>query len=542
MLSLFAVSSAMAILGVLYSDDLGFSTSARALQKALAETRHTEHFVIRCAAGSFSSRELEAMADEHEFRLAQVCRDLDVRWEGKITTYVYPDNRVKRRLLGTETSQIARPWMREIHLSREGWRDALKHELVHVIASAFGPYLVRTPVFRAFGLTEGLAMAVEWDAGNRTPHQLAAAMLAQGMLPDAGRVISTGGFLTGASFSGYVASGSFCRWLIDAKGLAVMKDAYARDDVEAATGLSLERLDGEWRGFLGTVQRELPDSATTVWLFRRQSLFTKACPRAVTEKNREAAAAVAAGDDARAVRLFREADAMAPNPRAVYGMAAAFLRMGRVDSALALSARMLADPVRGPSLLPLWLWRGDAEWKRGNTAGADSCYGRIERERPGGWVEAEAREKRALIALPTLRDAAWRVYDLQSRPGADRDSVRAAAVPLLREAFRADSGANLSRLLLARWLRHDTLREAEAARVLRATVPGPFFFESSMLAGDILLRIGDISAAKAQYERALAAATMESERLAARDALERCAWKSAGTRGIAARDAAARFR
>jgi len=42
-------------------------------------------------------------------------------------------------------------------------------------------------------------------------------MLAQGLLPRARSVISTAGFVSNSSSLSYVASGSFCRWLIDAK-------------------------------------------------------------------------------------------------------------------------------------------------------------------------------------------------------------------------------------------------------------------------------------------------------------------------------------
>ena len=526
LLALFAVSVLIVFLGVSFSDELGFSTSARSLAAALGETRQTAHFIIHSAPGAFAPEEFDAVAEEHEFRLAQVCTMLAVDWKGRINSYIYPDSRSKKRLLGTESSQIARPWMREIHLSQEGWKEAVKHEIAHVVASSFGPYLVRTPVLRELGLTEGLAMAVEWNAGNRTPHEYAADMLAEKILPSAEQFLTTRGFLTGASFSGYIASGSFCRWLIDAKGLDAMKRVYAADDVERGTGEAMARLETEWRAYLSTLPRVASDSAVTMWLFRRQSLFSKACPRAVTEKNRAATVALRGGRYAAAAVLYRESDAMAPNGTAVYGLCNAYLGLQRYDSMLAITRRMLADARRASSLLPLWLWRGDAARCTGDHALAASCYRVLVNTRPGGWIEDEARLKLAALSAPErVRPLLFRFFDLQARPGTRVDSLRKAGTALLREAFAGDRSLPLTRLLLARNLALDSAGKGEALSLFAGAMRPEFLRDCSMNAGDLFYRSGALDDAERHYSRALAASTSEMQRLDARDALERCAWK-----------------
>jgi len=63
-------------------------------------------------------------------------------------------------LFGTVTSEVARPWLAEMHIGIDAIEASLRHELVHVMAAEFGPHYIGVPFLRVLGLTEGLAMAV----------------------------------------------------------------------------------------------------------------------------------------------------------------------------------------------------------------------------------------------------------------------------------------------------------------------------------------------------------------------------------------------
>lgn len=382
---LFLLSLAAVLMFHFFSTQLGFTNSTAHLRAVLGSEYRLENIRIVYDASSMDSAAVRRVAEEHLFQLDRVIADLDVRWKHEITSYIYPDRATKRRLLGTESSDLARPWRAEVHLSADSWAETVKHELVHVVAGSFGPYLSRAPFIRVLGLTEGLAMAVEWSWGNRTPHEFCAGMLAQGILPHARQCIGTAGFLTNSSSSGYVASGSLTRWLMDSLGVEMIRHAYAEDDLEATSGMDYEEMNRRWRIFLGGVRRALPDSLAVAYAFRRPSLFSAVCPRVLTERNRAAGEAMESRRPARAFALYRDAEALAPNARSAFGLIGALYELRRWDSVVNVTRRYLSDSTRAFSLFPMLLWQGAALWQRHDSAAADSALTRLIIENLPGW-------------------------------------------------------------------------------------------------------------------------------------------------------------
>jgi len=514
------LSLAILSVGFVFSNELGFSTSSRFLESELGARYTSDHFIIVYSRKSFSSHEILQVAEEHEFRLHQVCKALDEQWEMPIHSYLYPDRESKKRLLGSETSQVARPWMREIHLSADGWRESLKHELVHVVASKFGPYIVRTPVISTLGLTEGLAMAIEWNYGNRTLHQDAAAMLNYGLLPSLRSTMTTGGFLSGASSRSYVASGSFTRWLIDVHGLKLVKRCYKEDNIEAIMGRTFDQLQRKWREYLKNVPREMPDSLATLSAFGGQSLFKKVCARVLTEINRSASEAYARGEYEHALRDYARSDFLSPNPRAVYGQVYAMAKLGRFDVMYSLTTRLLNDPVRAASMLPLHLWKGDAAWQLGDSALADESYSFLLRERIAGWPTEVALRRREALRNPSARDVLMQVYfsEMQGR----NDSLRKKSLQRLRSAYVAGRRSNLLILELAERMTEDSSYRVETMRVLDAARDGRFQYECLLLAGDLLVQLGHLGNAREHYLKVLAIHPSPQAQRVVADRIARC--------------------
>ncbi len=522
-----------ALAAVLYfsvqGDSLGFTSSYAQLERVLGAKHVSGPVKIHYDSTQFSAEEIALVAREHRFQLDRVCRELGVQWKGTLTSYLYPDSESKKRLLGTESSQIARPWRHEIHLSADYWRDAVKHEIVHVVAGDFGPYINRAPFIRVLGLTEGLAMAVEWSWGSRTLHQHAAAMRAYGLLPTAAQCIGTLGFATNSSSVSYVASGSLTRWLMDTLGVDVIRRAYAADDLESVTGLSYAEMNTRWRVFLGTIPRALPDSIATMYSFTRPSLFTAVCPREITERGRRAARALRDRRFDEALRLYRAAERMAPNARAVFGITGAWYQLGAMDSVRGATARWLRDSSRAASLYPLLLWQAAAAWTQSDSAAADRALTALVRERPPGWPAVlAARMQRALrlrgSARPALRETLLGALRREENEDSLREERATRLAAQLDDISDSDEAAPV---LLEEWLRL-TMRDAEGRARARARL-GAFPSEAMHL--ELLLRAGAVyyadrmPAEAAPYFRA--AQTKTADRMVRRDIeewLARCRW------------------
>ncbi|MBR9975785.1 MAG: hypothetical protein KFF77_09415, partial [Bacteroidetes bacterium] len=403
----------------LQSDRLGFTSSYAFVRSELGGEFRRENLRIVYDPATLDSAAVRRVAEEHLFQLGQVCAELGVEWTDEITSYLYSDAATKRRLLGTESSDLARPWRGEVHMALDSWAETVRHELTHVVAGLFGPYPNRAPFVRVLGLTEGLAMAVEWSWGNRTLHEFSAGMLAQGLLPHARDCMGTAGFVSGNSSRGYVASGSLTRWLMDSLGMAPIRNAYAADDLEGTLGVSYDELDRRWRLFLSAVPRRLPDSLAIAYAFRRPSLFSAVCPRVITERNRAAASAMRGGRPSRALSLYREAEALAPNARSAFGIVGALLEQREWDSVIAVTGRYLADSTRAFSLYPMQLWKAAALLRRDGNVEADS-----------------ARADHALTRLIEEDLPGWTVpFAVRLRDGL-RGGYRASLLPMLTDQLR----------------------------------------------------------------------------------------------------------
>ena len=274
--------------------ELGFETTSDYLRGELPGRIITKHFVIHLPADTLSEEERVSIAAEHEFRLAQVLEAFSLPDEVPIESFLYPSIDERKRLIGAGTTSIAKPWRREIHLLRGSYEQVLKHELVHVVAGRFSPTIIRASF--STGLVEGLAMAVEWDWGNRTLHQYAAAMHAAGFAPEIRSLMGFAGFARQAPSVSYVLAGSFCRHLIDRFGMRTMTALYGGASLEDLTGSDLEALIAEWRSFLGGVPLTEEDLEAVEVFFRTPPVFDRVCARVVARWTREARQALEAGD------------------------------------------------------------------------------------------------------------------------------------------------------------------------------------------------------------------------------------------------------
>ncbi len=245
---------------------LGFHVQRSDLTRALPGDRHTAHFVLRYdPAEGYAPLDIALMLEDLEFRHEQLRQRLGTEPRGPITVWEFPSAESKKSLVGAGNTLFARPWTREIFVQGDRFPSLrLRHEMAHVFAGAFGdPLFGVSLAWRwhgplplptlASGLVEGIAEAADAgaDGEESTIHQEAAAMIAAGRAPPLETVV-------GAGFSGqsgaraYTIAGSFCRFLLEARGAAAMQRLYrSAGDFVAAYGVPLATLETQWRRFPG---------------------------------------------------------------------------------------------------------------------------------------------------------------------------------------------------------------------------------------------------------------------------------------------------
>jgi hypothetical protein len=307
--------------GYLFAVPLGFNTAEGRLQRALGGLHQTEHFDIYYDPASLEADAVRRLAEDHEFRYAQLAARLETGVPARIASYLYPDADTKARLTGARTTNVAPVWLRrpQVHVLLPVYERVFAHELAHVFSRAFGLPLLRASL--SVGLVEGLAVALEPPDGLPTPHEQVAAATMQRLA--AGRAqtpslaanlaarLSPLGFWTGRGAVSYTTMGSFVRYLLDAYGPGPLKQVYARADFEKVYGKPVGVLAQQWEDFV--LRQPVVDRAAGSLVAARfsiPSLFEKRCPHYVPAYRRfyqEGLRALAAHDSAYALSRFEAA-------------------------------------------------------------------------------------------------------------------------------------------------------------------------------------------------------------------------------------------
>jgi hypothetical protein len=299
--------------------DLGYVIDGGDIQAELGGRLETPHFVIYYARTLEIEKDIAIIARDHELRYAEVVAQTGLAPAGKITSYYFASSEQKARWFGARNVEMAKPWRHEIYIDHRPFpHPSLRHEIAHVIASAFGDrfFGVATKNVVLFnpGLIEGLAVALDWPGGydRLSPHEAVRAMQVMGMQPTITELLSIQ-FFAVSSARGYTTAGSFLHFLLEKYGAAPLRDLYHNGgDFAGAYGKPQGVLETEWRDMVSKI--ELPKAVIegTRERFRGGSVFSRPCPHAIAARREAAGVALAHGDRPHAIDLLRHVCGDAP--------------------------------------------------------------------------------------------------------------------------------------------------------------------------------------------------------------------------------------
>ena len=306
---------------VLHHDSatLGYAIEAEDIQAVLDGRVETAHFIIHYARTPDIEKAIQLIAEDHEFRYAQDVATLGAAPDGKLRSYYFANAEQKARWMGARHVEMAKPWRREIYIDDSAFpHRALRHEIAHAVASAFGDPIfgvaMRDGVLANPGLIEGLAVATDWPGdGPLTPHEQVRALQVLGFEPSIRELFSLG-FLANSSARGYTTAGSFVRYLLDHYGADKLRALYrSGDDFTGVYGESIDQLESEWRAMVATIV--LPPGTTEALRerFRGGGVFSRPCPHAIAARGEQAAIAEAYGEHDKAIALMQEVCGEAPD-------------------------------------------------------------------------------------------------------------------------------------------------------------------------------------------------------------------------------------
>jgi hypothetical protein len=358
-----------------FSDKLGLSSSESTIQQTLKGRAETEHFVVFYPDTLFKGPRLDQVIQLHEFHYAQIARALGVEPGKKIHSYIYGTPAQKGRLIGAANTDIAKPWLSQLHINAADIDASLRHELVHVMAADFGFPVLKIGVNS--GLIEGLAMAVERVEYEEPVHRLAAMVFATGSTPDMQSLFSLSGFMTAPAGVSYTLAGSFCRYLIDRYGIRRFKLLYRTGEYSILYGKPLPLLLQEWRRSLDRFRFGPGDLKKSNYLFKRQSIFGKECARVIANMNAETRTMLADRRYEQALQSAEKSLSKTVSTEAVYQKSTALVRLGKYAEAAGFGRVMLGDTTMTSTLLTLNSLLGDALWGADSLEEAMTAYDEI---------------------------------------------------------------------------------------------------------------------------------------------------------------------
>jgi hypothetical protein len=530
--SALAASALTVGVGHAHHASLGYSLHAPDIQAALGGRYETAHFIIYYPAAGDWGRRILLIAQDHEFRYAQLKRffDEDPASERKLVSYIYPSREEKGRLMGARNTLVAKLWLGDMHIVYERFgASSLKHELAHLFTAPFGsgPLKLSTPglLLPNMGLVEGAAAAAEWPIDTYSPHGASAALFRLDLAPDLTKTLSAAGFWTQNNRTIYTLYGSFVRWLIDTHGVARFKRAYQTSDIAAAYDTPLPALIAQWRAFLGTIPLTDAELELMRERYDRPSIFGKTCARNLAERRRLTALAAAAHRFADALSEAETICRLDPdNPHNLLDLQRLQARASALDAALATNIALQDHPKTSRSLRATAQEdRADLLWRLDQPDDAAALYDAL----LASAAPLSQDQRRAL----TLKRAALSDPDLT--PTLRAYFLNPDATPLqtlaLLYAARRDLPASAPIAYLLGLRLYEAEAHAEAATHLDAALtlglPAPEVTEraTSLLAMASFFS-GDLPRARDLFRGLSEAATYEGDRTTAADWLERVAW------------------
>lgn len=264
---------------------LGYSTSIGEMKNELRGVLRTQHFIIYYDK-SISRNEIENLGLHHEFYYTEVSSYLKARPDEKITSFIFANPEQKKRLLGSEAADVAKPWLRYIYINYDNYENTLKHEIAHCISADFGvtPFKVANLINPA--MIEGIATAADDNFNENTIHYMAGLAYNHGYRFPIAELFKGLNFFGGLSTISYIYSGSFVKYLIDTYGINRFKSVYQSGNFELVYRKNLSQLEAEYLAFIRDFGKNNYHQA--LYNFGRKPIFKRVCPRFMAEQTEKA--------------------------------------------------------------------------------------------------------------------------------------------------------------------------------------------------------------------------------------------------------------
>jgi len=351
---------------------LGFSTTKERIESALNGKCFTEHFEI-IYDKSIDSTFLKNVIIHHEYYYSSLKKYFNSEPPGKITSFIFRDNKQKGELFGSANADVAKPWLYQVFTTANSFNTSLKHEIAHVFSASYGSGPFKITGHYNPALVEGIAEAASPFYGTWYIDQLASVAWNNNYKVNVVNLFSGFGFFSQVSGLAYIYAGSFSNFRIKRYGMEKFSEWYRGKSFEEVYDSSLTEVAGIYSNYLQDLGYSNKPNAAQYY-FGMKSIFTKFCPRYIADRLEKGWAFYNNNKYTEAEKVFSQLNSITRNYSALYGLVNCKIRMQKEDEALALLKNELPKFKNTSYYYGLELLLGDVLIRKGSFYEAKEHY------------------------------------------------------------------------------------------------------------------------------------------------------------------------
>ncbi len=329
----FLILIIIAVIGFIFLKPLfHFSTTKSTLKISLGKKLQTEYAEIYYSHKIIDDDEVKLMRYLHDYYYEVVRNQLNIKKREKVTSFVFYNEDEKRRLFGSGRADVTKPWLNHIYLNYQTYKQTLKHEIAHVLASEFGSTIFKINKNLNPAITEGLAMAIENNYDDYPVHYFAKLAYEHGYKINLTELFTGLNFLLNYSSLSYVYAGSFIKYLIDTYGINKVKSFYNNSDFHLSFKKSIAELEKEYYEFLLSIVVNKNKYKAQLY-FGSKPIFKKHCPRIAARKIKYAWKLFNDGKFYSAEKLFNKIYNYTENYESLAGLINSVVKLNQYEKA-----------------------------------------------------------------------------------------------------------------------------------------------------------------------------------------------------------------
>lgn len=300
------------------SPTLGFTTTESRLDKYLPNRIESKHFIIH-SDKTIENDKLKYIVLSHEYYYSQLTNFFKLEPSEKIKSFIFLDGEQKKKLFGSGSADVAKPWLNSIYVSADTWERTTKHEIAHCFTAGFGTGIFKLASGFNPALIEGVAEAADGYYDENNINYLASLAYKNDFRVNLNSIFNSFTFFGSVSSLAYIYSGSFIKYLTDHYGIEKVEKYYAGGDFNESFSANLDSVIIKYETFLDTLA-SISTKNKANYYFGRKPLISKICPRYIASSLAEAWDSYSSNNLSEAKNIFDDIISRTESYSAIIGL------------------------------------------------------------------------------------------------------------------------------------------------------------------------------------------------------------------------------